>query len=429
MASKQNFSVVVDLGTSKMVALAGKLTELGKMEILGTAQISSKGIKRGVIVNIEEAAEALGDLLDLLENQLDEKPEQVHVAFAGSKMQTIDYRATSLTSGEGFVTAPDVQRLLDEAERVEIQQDYKVVQVIPTSYIIDDEHEVEKPVGSTGRKIEAHFKLVVMPTQYVNNLKLVFDKAGFELGEIVHASLAVSEAVLSSEEKEVGVIVMDFGAGTTNIAVFQDNVLKHTAVVPFGGQVVTNDIKEGCSIFLKKAELLKVKYGQAMGDFADEQKVVTIAGENGWEPRDISFKSLAYIIQARLEEIIECVNIQIEKSGIENNLGSGIVITGGTAKLDNMISLVKFKTAMDARNAHPVIHPVNRKEEFRNPELFTALGTLKLMLSSTGTGTVTERVQVKSSKKKERRFGPLFKDVVQGALNLFDTDGSDAELN
>ncbi|MCK3685879.1 cell division protein FtsA [Maribellus sp. YY47] len=427
MASKQNFSVVVDLGTSKMVALAGKLTELGKMEILGTAQIPSKGIKRGVIVNIEEAADALGDLLNLLENQLEERPEVVHVAFAGSKMRTIDYRTTSLTSGEGFVTASDVQRLLDEAERVEIQQDYKVVKVIPTSYMIDDEHEVEKPVGTTGRKIEANFKLVVMPTQYVNNLNLVFDKAGVELGEIVHASLAISEAVLSSEEKEMGVIVMDFGAGTTNIAVYQDSILRHTAVIPFGGQVVTNDIKEGCSIFLKKAELLKVKYGQAMGDFADEQKVVTIAGENGWEPRDISFKSLAYIIQARLEEIIECVNVQIEKSGMESNLGSGIVITGGTAKLDNMVALVKFKTAMDARNAHAVIHPVNRKEEFKNPELFTALGALKLVLSSSG--NISERTQVRSSKKKERRFAPLFKDVVQGALNLFDTDGSDAELN
>ncbi|MFV0592577.1 MAG: cell division protein FtsA [Draconibacterium sp.] len=427
MASKQNFSVVVDLGTTKMVALAGILTGLGKMEILGIAQIPSKGIKRGVIVNIEEAAEALSDLLNLLENQLEEKPGLVHVAFAGSKMQTIDYRTTSITSGEGFVTASDVQRLLDEAESVEIQQDYKVVKVIPTSYIIDDEHEVEKPVGSTGRKIEANFKLVVMPTQYVNNLKLVFDKAGVELGEIVHASLAISEAVLSSEEKEVGVIVMDFGAGTTNIAVYQDNILRHTAVVPFGGQVVTNDIKEGCSIFLKKAELLKVKYGQAMGDFADEQKVVTIAGENGWEPRDISFKSLAYIIQARLEEIIECVNIQIEKSGIENNLGSGIVITGGTAKLENMVSLVKFKTAMDARNAHAVIHPVNRREEFKNPELFTVLGALKLVLGSAG--SISERTQVRSSKRKERRFAPRFKDVVQGALNLFDPDGSDAELN
>ena len=427
MASKQNLSVVIDLGTSKLVALAGKLTETGKMEILGLAKIPSKGIKRGVVFNIEEAAEAITALLEKLDEQLEDEIHTVDVALAGSKMRTVDYKCSTLTSGEGFVTARDVEALTEEARHVTIQQDYKVVKVIPTSYIIDDENEVEKPVGSTGRKIDANFKLVVVPEVYISNLKIVLEKVNVELGEIIHASIAVSEAVLTTEEKEVGVIIADFGAGTTNLAVYQDNVLKHTAVVPFGGQVVSNDIKEGCSIFLKKAELLKVKYGQAMGDFADDRKVVTIAGENGWEPRDISFKSLAYIIQARLEEIIECVSIEIQRSGIEENLGSGIVITGGTSNLENIISLVKFKTAMDARKAHAVVHPVNRREEFQDKEMLTALGALKLVLSSTNPAPVSTSGRIK--KNKERRFAPLFKDVVQGALNLFDTENSDAELN
>jgi len=426
MASKQEFSVVIDVGTTKMVALAGKLTELGKMEIKGIARIPSKGIKRGVVSNIEEAAEALGDLLEKLEEQIGESIEVVHLVLAGSKMQTIDYTSSALTSGEGFVTSRDVQQLMDEAKNVVLKEGYKVVKVISNSYIVDDENEVEKPVGSTGRKIEAKFKLVVLPEEYVNNLKLVLEKTGMELGEIIHSSLALSEAALSSEEKEVGVIVVDFGAGTTNLAVFQDNVLKHTAVIPFGGQVITNDIKEGCSIFVKKAELLKVKYGQAMGDFADDQKVVTIAGENGWEPRDISFKSLAYIIQARLEEIIECVNDQIHRSGIEDGVGSGIVLTGGTSHLDNIISLVKFKTALDARKAHPVILPVTRKEELQDPEYLTALGAMKMVLSSDENAGNTHG---RSTKRKDRRFAPLIKDVVQGALNLFDTDNSDVELN
>ncbi len=426
MASKQELSVVIDLGTSKMVALAGKLTELGKMEVKGIAKVASEGIKRGVVSNIEEAAGAFIELLEELENQIDEPIEVVHLALAGAKMKTIDYKCSALTSGEGFVTARDVQQLLDEAKNVVLKQDYTVAKVIPTSYIIDDENEVEKPVGSTGRKIEANFKLVVLPQEYLNNLNLVLEKAGVELGEVVHASIALSEAAVSTEEKEVGVIVVDFGAGTTNIAVYQDNVLKHTAVIPFGGQVITNDIKEGCSIFVKKAELLKVKYGQAMGDFADDQKVVTIAGENGWEPRDISFKSLAYIIQARLEEIIECVNDQIHQSGIEDGVGSGIVLTGGTSQLDNIISLVKFKTALDARKAHPVILPVTRKEELQDPQYLTALGAMKLVLSS---GESAGNTHGRSPKRKERRFAPLIKDVVQGALNLFDTDHSDVELN
>lgn len=427
MASKQELSVVIDLGTSKMVALAGKLTELGKIDVKGLVQIPSKGIKRGVVFNIDETAEVITSLIAKLEEQIEEEVHMVNVTMGGSKMQAIDYQCSAITSGEGFVTAHDVQRLIDEAQNVVLKQDYKVVKVIPTSYIIDDENEVENPVGSTGRKIEASFKLVVVPQEYLNNLKLVLDKAGVELGELIHASLAVSEASANSEEKEVGVIVVDFGAGTTNMAVYQENVLKHTAVIPFGGQVITNDIKEGCSIFLKKAELLKVKYGQAMGDFADDQKVVTIAGENGWEPRDISFKSLAYIIQARMEEIIEIVNDQIHKSGIEENLGSGIVITGGTSQLDNIISLVKFKTGMDARKAHTIIYPATRKEEFQNPDYLNALGGLKMILSSSG--TTAGSTHLRKSKKKDRGFAPLIKDVVQGALNLFDTDQSDVELN
>ncbi len=427
MASKQELSVVVDLGTSKMVALAGKLTELGKMDIQGLAKIPSKGVKRGVVLNIEEAADALVALLSNLEEQIDGDINIINVAMAGPKMQTVDYQCSTLTSGEGFVTAQDVQRLLDEAHNVVLKQDYKVAKVIPTSYIIDNDNEVEKPVGSTGRKVEARFKLVVVPVEYLNSLQLVLDKAGVQLGELIHASIAVSEAIISSEEKEVGVIVMDFGAGTTNLAVYQDSVLKHTAVVPFGGQVITSDIKEGCSIFLKKAELLKVKYGQAMGDFADDRKVVTIAGENGWEPRDISFKSLAYIIQARLEEIVECVNDQIIQAGIEDGVGSGVVITGGTSNLDNIISLVKFKTALDARKGHSLIYPATRKEEFQNPEYLTALGALKMVLSSGE--NFTGNTHNKRVKRKERGFAPLIKNVVQGALDLFDTEQSDLELN
>ncbi len=427
MASNQELSVVVDLGTSKMVALAGMLTEHGTMEIRGAAKIPSKGIKRGVVLNIDDAADALADLLTMLEEQIDQEVSTVHVSLAGAKMQTVEYKCSALTSGEGLFTAQDVQRLFDEASNVVVKQDYKVVKVIPTAFIIDGNEEVDNPVGSTGRKIEARFKLVVVPVEYLNSLHLVLTKTGVKLGEIIHASLAISEAVLTPEEKEVGVIVLDFGAGTTNLAVHQDNVLKHTAVIPFGGQVVTNDIKEGCSIFLKKAELLKVKYGQAMGDFANDEKVVTIAGENGWEPRNISFKSLAYIIQARLEEIIECVNEQIHRSGIEDNVGSGIVVAGGTSNLKNIISLLKFKTALDARKAYNLIKPVGETAAEKDLDFVTAMGALKMVLSTADKAPGNSRG--KRIRHKKGGFAPLIKNVVQGALDLFDTDQSDLELN
>ncbi len=256
------------------------------------------------------------------------------------------------------------------------------------------------PVGITGRKLEANYKLITVPEVQLINLQKVFDRTGIEMGEITLSPLAVSEAVLTEDEKEMGAVVLDIGAGTTKLAVYYDNVMMHTAIIPFGGSVVTNDIKEGCAILAKWAEKLKVSYGQALGDFADEQKVVTIPGHSGWEPKEISFKSLAFIIQARLEEIIDNVNFQIEKSGIGSQLGSGIVITGGTSEMNNIVSLVKFRTGMDVRKAFPVIHPVNKRKDFQTHEYLTALGLLKMSLAE---APVSEKERMKEKKKKEKK--------------------------
>jgi cell division protein FtsA len=326
------------------------------------------------------------------------------------------------------VSSFDIEDLFNKAFHFEIKEGYKIIKVIPQKYIIDDDLEETNPVGITARKIEAKYKLIVMPENYLNHLSKVFDIAGVKLGEIMHASLAVAEAVLTSDEKELGSIVLDLGAGTTNLAVYHDNALIHAAVVPFGGGVVTKDIKEGCAILLKWAEQLKVQYGQALGDFADDQKVVTIAGKNGWEPKEISFKSLAFIIQARLEEILDCVYAEIEKSKVGDQLGAGIVLTGGTANLQNIISLVKFRTGMDVRMAHAVINPVNRKEETQQSEIFVALGMLKLLFSNTSGSSVPERP---GSRKRRERGGisPWINKVVQGVLDYVDDENDDLALN
>jgi cell division protein FtsA len=259
------------------------------------------------------------------------------------------------------------------------------------------------------------------------NLQRVIEKSGYELGELKHAALAVSEAVITEDEKEMGVIVLDVGAGTTKMAVYHENSLIHTAVIPFGGDVVTRDIKEGCSVLLKWAEQLKTQYGEALGDFADDQKVVTIPGHNGWEPKEISFKSLAFIIQARLEEIMDCVNTQIVKSGIEEALGAGIVLTGGTANMGNFISLVKFRTGMDARNGNLVIHLHDKKKEFVNPENFTALGLLKMVVENTD-AVIQNNTKKKVKRKRENGGFPLFQKVVQGVLNYIDDENEDIPM-
>ena len=428
MVSKSNLSVVIDIGTSKIIALAGLKNEQGKVEVLGVAKTLSKGIKRGVIFNIDEVAASIENAISDLESQIDEEVIRASVAYSGHHMKTIDFHNSKFTSDEGIVSAFDIDHLYNEAKKVEFEQEYKTIQVIPTSFVVDNEITESSPVGTTGREIVANYKLVVMPEIYIANLQRVFDKIGIELVEITLSSLAVSEAVITDDEKEMGAVVLDVGAGTTNLAIFYDNRLIHTAVIPFGGSVVTKDIKEGCSILLKWAEQLKVRYGQALGDFADDQKMVTIPVHSNLEAKEISFRSLAFIIQARLEEIMDTVNAEIAKSGVEHLLGAGIVLTGGTSNLNNFISLVKFRTGMDARIANLAFNPRCNKKIVLDYSNFTAIGLLNLEVNKS-------EIPLKESRgkpaKKRDGFGfvPKLGKVVQTALGLFDEDNDDLAMN
>ncbi len=429
MASNSNLSVVIDIGTSKIIGLAGQKTEEGKMEILGISNVPSKGIKRGVVFNIEEVSTCLSEVLDDLEKQLEAEITGVEIAFAGQHMKTVSYRGYRYTSDDGVVSNFDINELYNEARNYKVEQDYKTVHIIPQSFIIDDEIKELNPVGITGRKLEANYKLFIVPEIHLLNFQRVFDKIGVQIEGITLSPLAISESALSEDEKENGAVLLDIGAGTTKLAVYHGNVLKHAAVVPFGGEVITKDIREGCSILIKWAEQLKIKYGQALGDFADEQKVVTIPGHNGWEPKEITFKSLAFIIQARIEEIIDNVNFQIAKSGVEEQLGFGIVISGGTANLNNLVSLVKFRTGLDARKAFPVIHPANRRKEFQNQDLLTALGLLKLTLDKEDYSEPAKPQKKKEKKKKENNGLSSWRKAIQGVLDYIDDDNDDLAMN
>jgi cell division protein FtsA len=425
MASKSNVSVVIDLGTSKITALAGQRTEDGKIEILGSAKVPSNGIKRGVILNIDEASASVDKVLSKLGDLTEIKIQKVDIAYAGQPVKIYEYRGYRFTS-EGVVSGSDVNELLSEAKNLKPEKDFKIVHTMPQGFIIDDEIREINPVGTTGRKIEGGYRLITVPEVHLTNIKRVLDKAGVETGDIVFSPLATSEAVLTDDEKEMGVILLDIGAGTTKVSVYNEGVLIHTAVVPFGGEVISKDIKEGCSILPKWAEQLKIQYGEALGDFADDQKIVTIPGHSGWEPKEISFKSLAFIIQARLEEIIDNVYYHIEGSGIVDQLGSGIVVTGGTGKMQNLISLVKFRTGMDARMAFPVIKPAGVNKDFAFSEYYTALGLLKMSLEEKD--PVSKEKMRKGKKKKEGGFSPWLKGVVQGVLDYVDDD-EDVALN
>jgi len=428
MASKSNLSVVIDIGTSKMVGLAGLKTEDGKIEIRGISKVLSRGIKRGVVFNIGEAAAALNELLGELRKQAQEDIKSAAVTFAGQHIKTEIYSSSRFITEGGIITPIDVNEMYNEALNSEIEKGYKIIHVVPQYYIIDDDNREINPVGIAGRKLEAQYKLFAIPDVYLTNLQRVFSQAGVIIENITLSPIAIAEATLSDDEKELGSIMLDIGAGTTKLAVYFESVLVHVAVIPFGGGVITRDIKEGCSILPKSAERLKVKFGEALGDFADEQKVVTISGNNGWEPKEITFKSLAFIIQARLEEILDNVNFQIGKSGIEDQLGSGIVVSGGTANLNNIISMVKFRTGMDARKAFPVILPVNRKKEFQDQELLNALGMLKLSLKKEN-NMINGKRKKKTEKKGNSVFSSSFQKIAQTVFDIFEDDNEDVAMN
>lgn len=408
MASKHEITVVVDIGSAKIRGLAGIKTESEKIEILGHATVPSKGIKRGVVLNIEEFSTALNQLIGTLEEQAGIDVKMVDVSMAGQAVQTLTFDGIRYTSGNGIVSKSDIDYLHNEAKNMPLEPGYKIYHIVSQSYTIDDEPNISVPVGHAGRKVHARYKLITAPKSYQDNVQMAFNKIGIQTGQFVITPLATAEAVISEDEKEAGVVVIDIGAGNTKMSVYAEGHLTHAAIIPFGGDAITRDIKEGCNILQKFAEQLKTNYGEAMGDFADENKVVSIAGGNGWEPKEISFRNLAYIIQARLEEIIDSIYCQIEKSGLLGHPHQGIILTGGTSALKNILQIVKFRTGMDARMGRPEIRTVNNPE-FNKNDYISALGLMKIALN--GSAPVKKSVKNSSSGKVTSSGKSIFEAI------------------
>lgn len=382
MASKNGIAAVIDIGSSVIRGVVATTAEGGRLEILAFGAIPAAGIKRGLVVNIEEFSMALRKLTERLEEQAEIDIAVVDVAIAGQGVQTRFFEGFRYTQGSGIVTQADIDYLFTEAKNMPVDYGHKIYHIFPQHYTIDDDSGIRVPVGHAGRKVNARFKLLTAPRQYEDNLKMALSKCNIKLGQCILSPVAIAQAAATYDEKEAGVALIDIGSGTTKISVFVDGNFAHAAVVPFAGEVITRDIREGCAILPRFAEQLKVQYGQALGDFAEEEKVVTIAGGPGWESKEISFKSLAYIIQARLEEIIDIAFQQIENSGLLEHANQGIILTGGTSNLRNILQILKFRTGMDARMGGAEIR-IQAPRELDRREYLTALGMLKIVLSPT----------------------------------------------
>jgi cell division protein FtsA len=376
MAQQNEYVAAIDLGTTKVVTIIGKKNPNGKLQIVSHSKAQSTGIKRGVVLNIEETVSSIQRTVEDVQMKSGIIFNDVYVGIAGQHIRSVRNRGyINLSSIDDVIKIDDVHNLIDDMYKIPTEVGEEILHVLPQNFIVDNEVAIKNPIGMSGKRLEANFHIVIGQTASAKNIEKCVNRVDLVVNDLILEPLASAEAVLTEDEKEAGVVLVDIGGGTTDVAVFFDGIVRHTAVIPFGGNVITNDIKEGCSILQRQAEQLKVQFGSALGDIAPEDKIVTIPGISGREPKEISFKSLAYIIQSRMEEIIDYVAFEVENSGYADKLSAGIVLTGGGALLRHLSQLVKFKTGYDVRIGYPNEHlTAECEEEINSPTYSTAIG-------------------------------------------------------
>lgn len=367
--------VGLDIGTTKIAALVGRRNEFGKIEILGIGKCDSHGVMRGVVVNIEKTVQAIKTAVQEASEKSGVDIKTVMVGIAGQHIKSLQHRGIyTRKSLEEEISQKDIDALIEDMYRLVMLPGEEIIHVLPQEYIVDNEQGIKEPIGMSGIRLEANFHVITGQVAAIKNIQKCVHRAGLETVNLVLEPLASAAAVLSDEEREAGVALVDIGGGTTDIAIFSDGIIRHTAVVPFGGNVITDDIKEGCSIIQRQAELLKVKFGSAFANETQENEIVSIPGLRGREPKEISVKNLAHIIQARMEEIVDHVYYEIKNSGFEKKLAGGIVVTGGGAQLKHITQLMEYITGMDARIGFPNEHLAKSSEEVTSPMFATGVG-------------------------------------------------------
>jgi cell division protein FtsA len=404
---ENDIAVGLDIGTTKIVAMIGRQNEYGKMEILGVGKAKSLGVHRGVVNNITQTIQSIQQAVQEAEADAGMKIEEVVVGIAGQHIRSLqhsDYITRS--DSEEVIGEKDIDILCNQVHKLVMLPGEEIIHVLPQEYKVDGQAEILEPIGMYGGRLEANFHVVVGQIASIRNIGRCIKSAGLELSGVTLEPLASANAVLSQEEKEAGVALLDIGGGTTDLAIFKDGIIRHTAVIPFGGGVITEDIKEGCSIIEKQAELLKMKFGSAWPGENKENEIVSIPGLRGREPKEITLKNLSKIIHARVVEIIEQVYLEIKNYGHEEQkkkLIAGIVVTGGGAQLKHLKQLVEYITGMDTRIGYPNEHLAgDTDKETTNPVYATAVG---LVMNSLGKkAKAKEPVSTKKEKVLERGF-------------------------
>ncbi|NNF21719.1 MAG: cell division protein FtsA [Saprospiraceae bacterium] len=376
---ENNLAAGLDIGTTKIAAMVGRKNEYGKLEILGIGKSKSLGVHRGVVNNITQTIQSIQQAVQEAEAASGMSIEQVTVGIAGQHIRSLQHSDyITRANAELVIDEDDIERLINQVHKLVMLPGEEIIHVLPQEFKVDGQGEIKEPIGMYGGRLEANFHVVVGQVSSIRNIGRCIKSAGLQLDGITLEPLASSNAVLSQEEKEAGVALIDIGGGTTDLAVFKDGIIRHTAVIPFGGNVITEDIKEGCSIIEKQAELLKIKFGSAWPGENKDNEIVSIPGLRGREPKEITLKNLSKIIHARVVEIIEQVYVEIKNYGHEEQkkkLIAGIVLTGGGAQLKHLKQLAEYITGMDTRIGYPNEHLAGGSDDdVTSPQFATAVG-------------------------------------------------------
>jgi cell division protein FtsA len=375
---KNNNELVVglDIGTTKICAIVGRKNEFGKLEILGMGTAVSEGVIRGMVTNINSTMQSIVKAIKEAEDQSGVNIEVVNVGIAGQHIRSsVHHGSRTRHNGEDEISVEDVTQLTADMYKTVFPLGNEIIHVMPQVYTVDGVEKINDPVGMIGVRLQADFHVITAQTNAIKNIKKCIDKSNLKIDELILEPIASSLSVLTREEKEAGIVLVDIGGGTTDVAIFYDNIIRHTAVIPFGGNIITSDIIEGCKVMQKQAEQLKVKYGSAMSSMTKPNEIISIQALKDRPNKEISRKNLAQVIEARMTEIVEMVHMEIVNSGYYNKIAGGIVITGGGSQLANAKQLFELITGMDVRIGYPNEHLGKSKiEEVKSPMYSTAIG-------------------------------------------------------
>jgi cell division protein FtsA len=432
MSEIKKVIVGLDIGTTKVCAIVGAKNEHGKVEILGMGKADSLGVIRGEVRNIDKTVKAIREAVEKAKQSMSGgkirvEINSVHVGIAGQHIKSLQHRnsISRPQQNDDEISKQDVERLIQDTYNLALPPGDKIIHVIPQEYSVDDFTDVTDPIGIAGVRLAGNFHIITGHVDAIKNIYKSVNRSGLDVADLILEPLSSSDAVLTAEEMEAGVCLVDIGGGTSDVAIFKKGMIRHTAVIPFGGNIITDDIVDGCQVLRNQAELLKVKFGSALADENKENEIVCIPGFHGRPPKEVSVKNLAMVIQARVEEIFESVLYEIKSSGLERKLNAGIVITGGGSQLKHLDKLVEFVTGIDTRIGYPNEH-ISKTivEEIKSPMYATGVGLVIKGLNGDDEPLETA-TQEETTTTENKQGGFLSKWLEKGKAWLNDDDMKD----